>query len=343
MIGFFKLRERFLKAIRNNTLSHAHIVVGPDGIGKSAFVETIAREILGFGNRDSVDIVRIRPEKTIITVNQIREVVVEASLRPYEGYKKVIILYEANKMGQEAQNALLKTIEEPLDGVYFFLLAENDMFLTDTIKSRCHLHKLLPLDDAEMKQYAITFQENFNEQEVGRVRDEQLQKEASNSKNKIEPLRHIQLTMEDIEQVVSMSRGIPGKAEQIILNEMKDDTLNLTVSLLKSLAETKRSRSREHYKVLNLAGDLSSRDLSQVFDDFSYTVDCILKEKSLYEQPIKEVGLKEEIEYFSRELTFSTLEKYLDIFFEMRKYIMQGININKETIVSSLLLKLMEV
>jgi DNA polymerase-3 subunit delta' len=91
LIGFFKLRERFLKAIKNDTLSHAHILAGPDGIGKSLLAETVAREILGFGNRDSLDIVRVRPEKSIITVNQVREVVLEASLQPYEGYKKVII------------------------------------------------------------------------------------------------------------------------------------------------------------------------------------------------------------------------------------------------------------
>jgi len=343
LIGFYKLRERFLKAIRNNTLSHAHIIVGPDGIGKSALVESLAREILGFGNRNSVDIVRVRPEKTIITVNQIREVVVEAALRPYEGYKKVIILYEANKMGQEAQNALLKTIEEPLDGVFFFLLAENDMFLSDTIKSRCHLHKLLPLDKTEMEEYVQSFLVRFNEGEMRRNQEQKLQKEKSKARTKVEQERVLQLSQINIEQVISMARGIPGKAEEIILNDMLDEDLILMVGLLKSLAETKRSRNREHYKVLNFAGDISNQDLSQVFDDFSYTVDCILKEKALYEQPIKDASLKEDIEYLSREFTFNTLEKYLEIFFEMRKYIMQGININKETIVSSLLLKLTEV
>lgn len=343
MIGFFKLRERFLKAIRNDTLSHAHIIVGPDGIGKSRLVETLSRELLGFGDRDSVDIVRVRPEKTIITVNQVREVVIEASLRPYEGYKKVIIFYEANRMGQEAQNALLKTIEEPMEGVYFFLLAENEMFMADTIKSRCHMHMLLPMDDLEMEAYLDYFIPYYNETEEKRYLEDKLKNQFAGSKGKIAPKRVLSLSQEEKRKVISVSRGIPGKAEALIMGEMKDETLDLSFRLLMKLAETKKSRKRVHHTVLEVLQEMAAMDLEKIFDDFTYAVNAVLKKKSLDEDAIKLDELREQTDYLSRELTFNTLEKYLDIFYDMRKYITLGVNINKETIVGSLLLRLMEV
>lgn len=343
MIGFFKLRERFLKAIRNDTLSHAHIIVGPDGIGKSLLAETVAREILGFGDRDSVDIVRIRPEKTIITVNQVREVVIEAALRPYEGYKKVIIFYNANRIGQEAQNALLKTIEEPMEGIFFFLLAENEIFMTDTIKSRCHLHKLLPLDDMEMEAYLDQFVPSFNEKEELRYAEEKIKNEITGAKAKIAPKMHLSMSQEEKKKIISASRGIPGKGEELLLSGMEDKSLTLSFTLLRELAEMKKKRKRVYYPVLELLEEINKMDLDRIFDDFTYAVNTVLKKKSLDEDFILLDDVKEQTDFLARELTFNTLEKYLDIFYDMRKYITLGININKDTVTSSLLLRLTEV
>lgn len=343
MIGFFKLRERFLKAIRNDTLSHAHIIVGPDGIGKSLLAETVAREILGFGDRDSVDIVRIRPEKTIITVNQVREVVIEAALRPYEGYKKVIIFYNANRIGQEAQNALLKTIEEPMEGIFFFLLAENEIFMTDTIKSRCHLHKLLPLDDMEMEAYLDQFVPSFNEKEELRYAEEKIKNEITGAKAKIAPKMHLSMSQEEKKKIISASRGIPGKGEELLLSGMEDKSLTLSFTLLRELAEMKKKRKRVYFPVLELLEEINKMDLDRIFDDFTYAVNTVLKKKSLDEDFILLDDVKEQTDFLARELTFNTLEKYLDIFYDMRKYITLGININKDTVTSSLLLRLTEV
>ncbi len=343
MIGFHNLRERFLKAIQNNTLSHAHLVVGPNGIGKSTLVESLSRELLGFGDRNSVDIVRVRPEKTIITVNQIREVVIEASLRPYEGLKKVIIFYEANKMGQEAQNALLKTIEEPLDGVYFFLLTENEMSMTDTIISRCHLHKLHPLGDKEMKEYIDRFIVSFNEEEESRYEREVAQKESLKTKGPVEEKKVLHLTQGEIEGVISVSRGIPERAEEIMKNQLKDENLQLIYKLLETLAKLKRDRSRIYYPVLELNQEITSKELGSFFDDVIFVINTILKKKSLGIEGILLEDLRGKTDVLSTELTYTMLEKYLSIFYDGRKYITLGVNINKETIINSLLLKLLEV
>ncbi|WP_312712093.1 AAA family ATPase [Proteiniclasticum ruminis] len=343
MIGFFKLRERFLKAIKNDTLSHAHILAGPDGIGKSLLAETVAREILGFGNRDSVDIVRVRPEKSIITVNQVREVVLEASLKPYEGYKKVIIFYEADRIGQEAQNALLKTIEEPMPGVFFFLLAENEMFMAETIRSRCHLHKLLPMDDAEMDAFLTEYIPSFNEKEKKRFEEESLKLSLSGKNGKVDPQRSLTLTEEEKKKVISCARGIPGKAEEIVLAGLRDEGLSQSFLLLRKLSDRKKMRTPSYHEVLAALETFKDMDLIQVFDDFIYAVNAILKKKSLDEEALLLDSLKGEVESLSTDLTFRTLEKYLEVFYELRKYIGLGVNINKETVLSSLLLKLAEV
>ncbi len=343
MIGFDNLRERFLKAIQNNTLSHAHLMVGPDGIGKSKLVESLSRELLGFGDRNSVDIIRIRPEKTIITVNQIREVVMEASLRPYEGEKKVIIFYEANKMGQEAQNALLKTIEEPLEGVYFFLLTENEMAMTDTIRSRCHLHKLHPLGDEEMREYLNFYLQSHNEEEEKRYIREIAQKETLKTKGKVESKKILIFTKKDLEGVISISRGIPERAEQILLNHLVDENLQLIYTLFQTLASLKRDRTRIYYPVLEMGLEIASKEQSTFFDDTIFVINSILKKKSLGTDGILLEDLREKTDFLSSELTYTMLEKYLVIFYEMRKYITLGVNINKETIINSLLLKLLEV
>ncbi len=343
MIGFYNLRERFLNAIQNNTLSHAHIMVGPDGIGKSKLVESLSRELLGFGDRNSVDIIRIRPEKTIITVKQIREVVLEASLRPYEGLKKVIIFYEANKMGQEAQNALLKTIEEPMDGVYFFLLTENEMSMTDTILSRCHLHKLYPLGNEEMREYLEYYIQSHNEKEEERYRRETAQKETLRTKGKVEKVNTLDFTVEQLNGVISVCRGIPERAESILKNQLGDENLQLIYTLFLTLARLKRDRTRIYFPVLELGQEIATKDLGTLFDDIIFVINSVLKKKSLGIDGILLEDLREKTDMLSTELTYTMLEKYLIIFYDMRKYITLGVNINKETIINSLLLKLLEV
>ena len=116
-----------------------------------------------------------------------------------------------------------------------------------------------------------------------------------------------------------------------------------TDEMTKELAEMKKKRKRVYYPVLELQEELSKMDLDRIFDDFTYAVNTVLKKKSLDEDFILLDDVREQTDFLARELTFNTLEKYLEIFYEMRKYITLGININKDTVTSSLLLRLTEV
>ena len=85
------------------------------------------------------------------SVEQVRNLT--ANLRTYADKRRVIIINDANLMSEAAQNALLKTLEEPNKNTYFILVAENPKLLLDTIRSRCQLlqlHKTSPSQDAKL-------------------------------------------------------------------------------------------------------------------------------------------------------------------------------------------------
>ncbi len=145
-IGHSDLIRNFNQRCRNGTLSHAHLISGEDGIGKSVLASNLAKLILnGDLDREYVDIIHYKPVKASFGVDDVRDIIDEVNKKPFEGDKKVIIIHQGNKLTVQAQNALLKTIEEPPIGVYIIILCESLELILDTIKSRCEIYKLTPL------------------------------------------------------------------------------------------------------------------------------------------------------------------------------------------------------
>jgi len=90
--------------------------------------------------------------KTEISIEQIRELQHTASLAPFEGRCRVFIIDQAERLSLEASNALLKTIEEPPQGVVFILLTTNEEAILPTVVSRCQCLELKPLAASEVEQ-----------------------------------------------------------------------------------------------------------------------------------------------------------------------------------------------
>lgn len=88
------------------------------------------------GNHPDVHLVRVPEDRKLISAEQVREVVSEASLRPYEGRWKVFIIEKADATSVTAANALLKTLEEPSGNTVFMLLTRTPDLLLPTIRSR---------------------------------------------------------------------------------------------------------------------------------------------------------------------------------------------------------------
>ena len=202
-IGFKNIIDGFMKRADKNTLSHAHLIVGSDGIGKSIVARIFALKILGKEiDHNYVDMIHYRPKKASFGVDEVREIIEEVTKKPYEGDKKVIIIHEGSKLTVQAQNALLKTIEEPPTGVYIILLSESLEIMLDTIKSRCQIYKLTPLEKDDMIRYI---------NRLGELNEDRLL------------------------AALAYGEGIPGRAEKMLQDESLAKLRGTIVDLLKDI------------------------------------------------------------------------------------------------------------
>jgi len=159
------------KDISNNTLGHAYLFHGPRGIGKyslaSAFALAVNCKGTSLGcescshcvkllNSNHPDVKVIDTSTQSIGVDLIRETVVEdVNTKPYLDGHKIYIIKSSDKMTPQAQNALLKTLEEPPKGVIIILLCENLQSLLPTVLSRCQKYQLKSLGNSQVEQYLI--------------------------------------------------------------------------------------------------------------------------------------------------------------------------------------------
>ncbi|MDA2978243.1 MAG: hypothetical protein O3B42_00485 [Actinomycetota bacterium] len=127
--------------------AHAYLFVGPSNVGKALIAREFAAHLVGGDDPDAVrraveakhpDVIVVAPEgRSSITVDQARSVVSSAVLAPLEANTKVYLFEEASMLNDEAANALLKTIEEPIHSSSFLLVADSENDLPSTVASRC--------------------------------------------------------------------------------------------------------------------------------------------------------------------------------------------------------------
>jgi len=145
MIGHKSVRDLLVSELA--VPAHAYLFVGPSNVGKATAARLFGAELVGEGEPDAVrravtgnhpDLVLVAPEgRTAITVDQARSVVAASVLSPLESNAKVFLFEEASMLNDEAANALLKTIEEPIGSTSFILVADSEFDLPATIASRC--------------------------------------------------------------------------------------------------------------------------------------------------------------------------------------------------------------
>jgi len=173
VVGHKDIIRYIQNAVTEDKVSHAYILNGERGAGKkllaALFAETLLCEKKGpepcgkchsciqaeSGNHP--DIIRVTHEKpNTISVDDIRRQVNEdIQIKPYQGPYKIYIIAEADLMTVQAQNALLKTIEEPPAYAVIFLLTENAEALLPTITSRCVMLKLRNIKDTLIRKYLM--------------------------------------------------------------------------------------------------------------------------------------------------------------------------------------------
>ena len=211
IIGNKKNKEILKKAIEINKTSHSYIFCGTEGIGKKLIAKELAKKILclkekengcdcksciEFDSDNNPDFQLIESVDGKIKIEQIRQMQRKVAEKPIISNNNVYIIDNADTMTTEAQNCLLKTLEEPPEYITIILICTNEGNLLSTIKSRCTRMQFEPIKDEELKEYIKT-----------KLPDEQ-----------ISP------------QIIELAQGSIGKA--IKLNERKDIYENIENILL---------------------------------------------------------------------------------------------------------------
>ncbi len=165
IVGQNFAKRYFLNSISKNRINHAYIFEGIDGIGKKLFARELSKILINTNNLEySPDYIDISSnENSSIKIEKIRDLQKDIIVKPHSNYK-IYLIDEADKLTEQAQNALLKTLEEPPSYIVFILITSNKEKILDTIKSRCELIKFLSISPRDMKTYFENM--NFNEEKI---------------------------------------------------------------------------------------------------------------------------------------------------------------------------------
>ena len=171
IVGHEQIKEHMQAAIRDKKPFHAYLFQGEEGVGKEALARTFAaglqcqsesadkpcKECVSCRQMESgnqPDVIWVTREKASLGVDEIREQLCNTmDIKPFSSPYKIYLVQEAEKMTEAAQNALLKTIEEPPSYAVILLLTTNQEAFLPTILSRCVQLKLKPLRDFTVKKY----------------------------------------------------------------------------------------------------------------------------------------------------------------------------------------------
>jgi DNA polymerase III, delta'' subunit len=219
LIGQSALKKNLLNTLCTDSCAHAYLFSGPEGIGKSTFAIDFARMLLctedgtdacgkcaacsTFDTGANPDFLSIEPDGNSISVESIRKIQSEAIIRPMYSRRKVYFIKQAEKMTQQAQNSLLKTLEEPPLYCVIILSTHNPEMLLPTVRSRL---------------LKYTFSKNTN-QEIETI------------------LKNNKLFSDNSRFITSYAEGIPGLAIRLASSEEFSELRNEVFERLKNIME----------------------------------------------------------------------------------------------------------
>lgn len=303
------IKLQIANSINLKRFSHANILVGENGLGKSLFAKEIAMEILGKSRfKQYADIIEINIFKgrKSIGIEEIKHIIEEINKKPYESDKKVVILYSSDKMTEAAQNALLKTIEEPPAGSFIMLLCEKLDGILDTIKSRCQIYKLNRLNERDMK---IFLNNKFPS-----------------------------LSKQELKSVMAFSDGIPGRAEKFISDTALRKIRNITVKMFRELYDEDINFTLEFSNYLLEEKDKWEEVLTCML---SYIRDVFVYKETGNSDLIINMDKFEELKAIGEMFSFNKLNAIINIIENTREKLDR--NVNSTLVFDSMLMKMREV
>lgn len=222
IVGQPQLKNQLQNSLENNKLSHAYIICGENRSGKEFIAKIFAQAIqCEKGGKEPCcechsckqamsmnhpDIIYVQHEKPgSIGVDDVRRGINESvQVKPYSSPYKIYIVQEAEKLTVQAQNALLKTIEEPPAYVIVMLLTSSMDMMIPTIVSRCVTLTLKPVSDEDMRKYLM---------------------------------RDLKIPDYRAEICIAFARGNVGRAKALASSEDFDKIRNEALSLMKNIKD----------------------------------------------------------------------------------------------------------
>ena len=168
ILGNDKIKQELIQAVSLEKISHGYLFIGTEGIGKKQIAKEFAKMLLcldekkycnmckscvEFNSNNNPDFQIIEPEGLSIKIGQIRQMQEKILEQPIISTKKVYVINDADLMTGEAQNCLLKTLEEPPQFVIIILIGSNENNFLSTIKSRCTIIKFQDIEEKTIKKY----------------------------------------------------------------------------------------------------------------------------------------------------------------------------------------------
>ncbi|MEC9308844.1 MAG: DNA polymerase III subunit [Chloroflexota bacterium] len=178
-VGQDHILSQLTASLSDDRLAHAYLFIGPASVGKMCLAIDLAKAVncldngpdpcgecnqcirITRGHHADVRIVSIvekdsdRPTRTVIGIDDVKDILHQTNLKPFEGLCTVIIFDGAENLSQEASNALLKTLEEPSPQVLIILLTNSEETILETILSRCRSYRLRTSSKEAMQSFLI--------------------------------------------------------------------------------------------------------------------------------------------------------------------------------------------
>ncbi len=169
LLGNETLKQRLSAAFQSNRTSHCYLITGPIGAGKHTLAKLLAaamqcteankpcchcrqcRKVLDGTHPDVITV--DEPDKLTVPIKRIREACSDLYIRPNEGNRKIYLFPRAQALRTDAQNTLLKCIEEPPSYGAFLFLCEHSEKMLPTVRSRCVELRLSPLKNEMIRKH----------------------------------------------------------------------------------------------------------------------------------------------------------------------------------------------
>lgn len=172
IIGHKNILKQINHLLDAEQIAHAYLFVGPEHVGKATVAQAFAAALVS-GEKmcgellTHPDIKIVRPEQVTtkngavqmkdIGVEEARKIAVDAAQTPFVGARRIIVVMDADRLTTAAQNALLKTLEEPAAKTVILFTATREGRLLSTVRSRMQRFALTAVDDATMREAAHGF------------------------------------------------------------------------------------------------------------------------------------------------------------------------------------------